>query len=399
MKERVPGSLLGGVLLIAGSCIGAGMLALPIVTGLSGFFPSLLVLFAAWGFMTFTGLLLIETSGWFYGETNLMTLAEEALGRVGRFVCWISYVFLFYSLLVAYVAASGSIFASISQELFHVTLSATGGSIFFTVLFGVIVYLGTAPVDWINRVLMVGLIATYMGLVGVGVFHIQPRLLTHVKISSILTALPVLVISFGFQNVVPSLVQYMRGDLVRVKKAVLGGGLLTLLIYLVWSIVVLGVVPFEGHHGILESYEQGQQASQALKAILGSSRITLFAQGFAFFAIVTSFLAQGLTLTHFLADAFRIASTSIRGRLLTILALFPPLIMALIKPEIFFQALNVAGGLFAMILFGILPIAMVWVGRYRQKRSSNYHVLGGKRALWGGFVFSLLVIVAHFLGL
>ncbi|NGX44712.1 MAG: hypothetical protein K1060chlam3_00887, partial [Candidatus Anoxychlamydiales bacterium] len=37
-----PGSVLGGMLLIAGSCIGAGMLGLPVLLGLTGFFPSII---------------------------------------------------------------------------------------------------------------------------------------------------------------------------------------------------------------------------------------------------------------------------------------------------------------------------------------------------------------------
>ena len=35
------GRLLGGILLVAGTAIGAGMLALPVSTGLAGFYPSL----------------------------------------------------------------------------------------------------------------------------------------------------------------------------------------------------------------------------------------------------------------------------------------------------------------------------------------------------------------------
>ena len=41
MKKE--GSVFGGMLLIAGSCIGSGMLGIPIVTGVAGFFPSLLM--------------------------------------------------------------------------------------------------------------------------------------------------------------------------------------------------------------------------------------------------------------------------------------------------------------------------------------------------------------------
>ena len=37
------GTLLRGILLVAGTSIGGGMLALPVLTGQIGFFPSLLV--------------------------------------------------------------------------------------------------------------------------------------------------------------------------------------------------------------------------------------------------------------------------------------------------------------------------------------------------------------------
>jgi tyrosine-specific transport protein len=70
------GSIPGGILLVAGSCIGAGMLALPILTGLSGFFPSLSILLASWAFMTFTGLLLVEVNGWFSNQVNLVSMSK-----------------------------------------------------------------------------------------------------------------------------------------------------------------------------------------------------------------------------------------------------------------------------------------------------------------------------------
>src|SRR5271170_1531697 len=100
---KTTGTFIGGILLIAGSCIGAGMLALPIMTGLAGFFPSLVALFISWAFMTFTALLLVEVCGWFYGQVNLLTMAKESLGEVGRTVGWVTYLFLFYALLIAYI--------------------------------------------------------------------------------------------------------------------------------------------------------------------------------------------------------------------------------------------------------------------------------------------------------
>jgi len=391
-NRLVPGSILGGMLLVSGSCIGAGMLALPILTGLAGFWPSLSILLLAWAFMTFTGLLLIEVNGWFTNQVNLVSMAQESLGRKGRLTAWISYLFLFYSLLVAYTAASGNVFSSILDALFHISVPPAAASTFFTLLFGFIVYLGTRPVDLFNRTLMVGLITTYLGMIALGLTKIDPQLLAHSAPEFTLHALPVLVVSFGFQNMIPSLTAYMKGNLKRVRLTIIGGGLITLFVYLVWSLLVLGVVPFEE---IQESYEKGDEATVALRAVLGSTWVIHFAQGFAFFAIVTSFLAQGLTLTHFLADGFKLSPNKKNLPWLCSLALVPPLFFALYNPQIFFKALGFAGGVCAMILFGILPVLMAWIGRYIRKHPSDYRPMGGKISLVIAFLFSLFVIICE----
>ena len=391
-NRLIPGSVPGGILLVAGSCIGAGMLALPIVTGLAGFFPSLVALFVSWAFMTFTALLLVEICGWFYGQINLLTMAKESLGEGGKTIGWITYLFLFYALLVAYISASGGIFSAILESLFGVHVPPWGASLFFTLLFGAIVYLGTRPVDLWNRALMVGLIITYLGMIFLGIGRIDPKLFLHFAPQYTLLSLPVLAVSFGFQNMIPSLAAYMKGDLRRVRLTILGGSLLALLVYLLWTCLVLGTVPLEGSHGILESYQKGEEATSALHASLGNSKIAAFARGFAFFAIVTSFLAQGLSLTHFIADGLKTLPTRKNTWWLAGLALLPPLIFALSFPEVFFKALSFAGGICAMILFGLMPVSMAWIGRYKKGLSSAYHVQGGKPALIIAFSFALLVI-------
>ena len=399
--KQLPGSVLGGMLLVSGSCIGAGMLALPILTGLSGFFPSLISLFVAWAFMTFTALLLVEVCGWFKGQINLLSMAKEALGETGRLVGWFTYVFLFYALLVAYISVSGGIFSALLSDFLGWHIPAWSLSVFFTLFFGFIIYLGTRPVDLVNRYLMGGLIITYLSMIGLGIFHVKPELLLYFNPKYTLLSLPVLVISFGFQNIIPSLSAYLKGDLKRVKTTIIGGSLLSLAIYLVWCTLVLGVVPMSGEHGIVSSYERGEEATAALRFALGNAQIVAFAQAFAFFAIVTSFLAQGLSLSHFLGDGFKpkqIDETQyIRKNMwwLCTLALLPPMILALLDPSLFFKALNFAGGICAMILFGILPICMVWVGRYRLNKSSAYCVRGGRPALLIALAFTCFVIVCE----
>ena len=92
---KKPGSLLGGILLITGSCVGAGMLGLPIITGLAGFGPSLLMFVTVWLFMTATALLLVEANGWFTRKVNFMSIVEHSLGRGGKILCLLTCLFLF----------------------------------------------------------------------------------------------------------------------------------------------------------------------------------------------------------------------------------------------------------------------------------------------------------------
>lgn len=389
------GSVLGGMLLIAGSCIGAGMLGLPIVTGLSGFFPSLGMFFLGWLFMTATALLLVEVNGWFKDKVNLLSMTSCFLGRWGKAVCWTTYLFLFYALLVAYLSGIGSLFSSFFASTFQRHLPDWVGSLFFVLLFGWVVYFGTRKVDLLNRGLMVGKISFFVLLVLLGVKYVQPQLLLRTNPSYALSALPLLVISFGFHNMIPSLTHYLKGDLKKVRTTILGGSLMVLGIYLIWEIFILGVIPFEGANGLKESLKQDREASQAIAAIIGSSWVKSFAQGFAFFAILTSFLAQALSLVHFLADGLKISYKKGENVFLCLLALVPPLLFSSLYPQLFFKALNFAGGICAVILFGILPALMAWKGR--QKRSSSYkhEMRGGKLTLCAILFFAGFILIVQ----
>lgn len=59
------GKLIGGILLIAGSCIGSGMLGMPVMSAEGGFFPSVVLFTLAWAFMTLSGFVLLEANLWF----------------------------------------------------------------------------------------------------------------------------------------------------------------------------------------------------------------------------------------------------------------------------------------------------------------------------------------------
>ncbi|MGH2611968.1 MAG: aromatic amino acid transport family protein, partial [Rhabdochlamydiaceae bacterium] len=188
------GTFIGGMLLIAGSCVGAGMLALPIATGIAGFIPSVFSFLIAWAFMTLAGLLLVEVNSTFKERVNISSMAERAMGPPGRVLSWVLYLFLFYSLLIAYISGSGSLaFTSFSIPRWL-------GSSIFTLGFGILAYQGTRTVDYWNRLFMFGKITTYLGMIILGFQSIQPHLLARSEPLYALFSLPVLVIAFGYHN-------------------------------------------------------------------------------------------------------------------------------------------------------------------------------------------------------
>ena len=93
--------LIGGILLIAGTCIGGGMLGLPIATAQSGLAVSSMMFVACWMLMTFTALLTLEVNLCFPKNSNVISMARATLGKPAEFLCWTLYLFFLYSLVAA----------------------------------------------------------------------------------------------------------------------------------------------------------------------------------------------------------------------------------------------------------------------------------------------------------
>lgn len=394
VSERTKtGSVLGGMLLMSGSCIGAGMLGLPILTGMAGFLPAMIMFVVAWAFMTITGLLLVEVNSWFHSSANLLSMMEKTIGKVGRVIGWLLYLFLFYTLGVAYLSASSNHISNFFTQVFSIQVPTWLGSVFFVLLFGWLVYLGTRPVDLFNRGLMFAKIIIYVSLLVLGSMFVDIKRLVYVDFKYSLFSLPILIISFGFHNMIPSLYCYFQGDTKKMRLSIVLGSTFTLCIYIFWEIIALGILPVNGPGGILESYKYDVGAAQALRNNLGSNSLGIFAQLLAFFAILTSFIAQSLGLVHFLGDGFKVKKKKRENIWMCLLAMLPPLVCSIVFPQLFFAALNFAGGFCAVILFGVLPALMVWIGRYRHKISSTYKITGGQPLLVGIAIFAVFVVL------
>lgn len=385
--------IFGGILLISGTAVGAGMLALPVSTGLLGFYPTVVIFVFYWLYMTFTALLFLEITLWMKDEANIITMAKRTIGPWGMLICWLAYVFLLYSLTTAYIAGSSPIFVDIIKGMTGYQFDNWVGAIPLLLIFGFFVYKGAKFVDYANRILMGGLAITY-GLVIFGLTpHVQLFLLDHIDWRYATIGLSVIATSFGYHIIIPSLSTYLNRNVEEMKKVILIGSFIPLIIYIIWEFFALGIIPIEGPRGIIEGYKQGYNGAELLAQVIGNLKIAFFARAFAFFAIVTSFLGVSLSLIDFLADGLNIPKKGKGKLILYTLAFVPPMILAILNPRAFLTGLEYAGGFGVIFLLGFMPALMVWQGRYHYKYPSLYKAPGGKKALILTMAVSGLIIL------
>ncbi|PCI93102.1 amino acid transporter [Candidatus Aerophobetes bacterium] len=373
--------IISGALLIAGTCVGGGMLALPVETGPSGFFPSVLIMLISWAFMTTTGLLIIEANLWMEEGAHLMTMASKLLGKPGKWLTILLYLFMGYASLIAYNTAGASLLDSAFSDLFTKDLMRVEACILFALVFGTMIYFGTRIIGIINTFLMVGMIIAYLVLMINGTGNIHMSYLTHRKWSYSFYSFPLLLATFSYQMMVPSITPYLKRDPRALKIAIVAGTTIPFVVYLTWQWIVLGSVPLEGKMGLLDAYRKGQPATESLRAFVKSPWISVSAQFFAFFALVTSYLGIALGLKDFLMDLFSLKHKKSNNLFMGLLAVIPSLVFAILYPKAFLLGLEFSGGFGDSILSAFIPVSMIWIGRYYKHHEGPLRIFGGKKLL------------------
>lgn len=311
------------------------------------------------GFYVDHGPSFLEVNLHFKGDVNLVTMADKTLGVLGKVISWSAYLLLLYCLTAAYIAGSTPIFTSFVQEITGYQIPRVLAPFPMLIFFGIFVYLGTRSVDLINRFFMIGLILAYILLVIFLPSHVQLSYLSHMDLRALALGLPVVITSFGFHVIIPSLTTYMNHNRKKLTLTIIIGSTLPLIVYVLWEFLILGTVPLTGENSLVSAWQEGASATVPLMRILKNPLIGLGAHLFAFCAIITSFLGVSLSLSDFLTDGLKIKKTG-GGRLIACLLTFiPPLIFVLVYQHGFILALQYAA-IFVAILLGILPALMAW---------------------------------------
>lgn len=346
------GKVITTALIVTGNMVGAGILALPVNLGPSGFLPAVLGAAAVWAIMTCTGIIIARQPFLAQNrDADLPTFFEAVLGRAGKWVSVAANLVILYGLLTAYLGGVASVAASAFGE----GIPTWGWLLLYFCVATLLASFGSAVMRNGNALLMAAMWLLFGALLVMVFPHYRGMDLHAGDMRFFTSGLPVLVTAFNFHNVVPTLCRVLDHDRKSVTRAIwlgsgIGGGMT-----LLWTVAVMLTLPMESADGvsIIGAFKAGAPATVPLDQLIRSKVFVDASIGFAVVAMTTSYVASGVALLSFLRD---VAGDKVRsGAVIWLMAFLPPVAVGLLYPDIFLKALNVVGGFGVGTLFGILP--------------------------------------------
>nr|XP_016448652.1 PREDICTED: tyrosine-specific transport protein 2-like isoform X2 [Nicotiana tabacum] len=418
--DKKKGTVAGAVALIIGTSIGSGILALPQKTSPAGIIPSSIAMTMCWAFLLVEALLLVEINVGllkknkvkFEGNKleiiSIRTMAQETLGEWGGLFATLTYVFLGYTSMTAYISKSGEILC----HLINLPESVLG--FFFTSLFTILISVGgTKATDQVNQwltALMIGLLVSIEVLTSVyGGWSGDAGSSDWGKVPPMI---PVLIFSLVYHDLAPVLCAYLEGDLKRIRASVLIGGLVPLLALLVWDAIAFGLS------------SQLDQVADPVELLLRVkwNGVSYMVQAFSLLAVGTSLIGTLLSFSEFLKEQInkldlqpdvsarldlQRSNSQLRlskwwrrnnlGFTATAIAIAPPLLVSTTIPDAFSAATDIAGGYCMTMLYGVLPPAMAWAMHNREVKDSEKIISSATPVLLSIGLISCGIIVVQIL--
>ncbi len=399
MSVKTP-SLFGGAMIIAGTVIGAGMLANPTATSGVWFTGSLIVLLYTWFSMLSSGLMILEVNTHYPHGASFDTMVKDLLGPTWNAINGIAVAFVLYLLTYAYIFVGGDLTAKGLGSTFGIKIPLTVGQLSFFLIFATCVWASARLVDRFTSILIGGMVLTFIWATGGLIAEAKLPVLFDTQAPSgtpywiyISAALPVCLASFGFHGNVSSLLKYFKGDAPKVAKSLWAGTLIALVIYVLWQIAIQGNLPRNEFAPVIAADGQVSVLIETLSKFVQTGSMAAILSFFSYMAIATSFLGVTLGLFDYIADIFK-WDDGFAGRTKTAAVTFlPPLVSCLLFPTGFVTAIGYVG-LVATVWTCSLPSLLLLRSRQKFGKGKNYTVYGGAWLIYWVNLFGFLNVLA-----
>ncbi|MFA0544876.1 amino acid permease [Vibrio splendidus] len=378
--------MMGSSLIIAGTALGAGMLAIPMVLAQFGLlYGTLLMVLICFG-TTYAALLLLEATIKAGGGLGLNSIARKTLGKQGQLLTNGLLYALLICLLMAYILGAGDLLSKLLSN-FGVELTATTSQVVFTLLAGAVVASGTGVIDKLNRALFFVMLASlFSTMVFLAPSMTQENLMqvtSHDHVDLIKTS-AILFTSFGFMVVIPTLVSYNHEATDKqLRNMVIVGSLIPLVCYLCWLFAVVGNLSEEQFRSF-KNVSDLMAAFEAQSPWVGNVLST-----FTGLALLTSFFGVAMSLFNQNKDMFN-QNTAVTYCISFIL----PLAGSLLAADKFLQVLNYAG-IILVFLAVFVPLVMVHKQRFMKVAEDRYSAEGGRPMMLFSLLFGCFLLISQ----
>ena len=280
--------VLGAVATLIGAIIGAGVLGIPYVIAKSGFIIGaihiILLGLAALLINLYVGEIALRTDG----KHQLVKYAEIYLGKYGKFIMFIAMLVGLYGALTAYLIGEG---VSIGQ-LFNIN-PITAMIIFFAIM-ALFIFRGLNIIEGAEIYFNIFRLVLIIGFLIFLFTHFDISNVSYTNPSNFLIPYGAVFFALMGTAVIPEMKEELKNNRKLLKKALIIGSIIPIVVYLVLSFAVIGVT----------GKSTTEIATQGLSS-LGTSAL-IFGNLFAIISMATAFLVLGLALKWVFEYDYRI---------------------------------------------------------------------------------------------
>lgn len=365
---------IGSILFVAGTTIGSGIMALPMIIPKLGLIPGVTLMLVIWALMYYTALVSIELNLQAGTGLPLGSLGKLFSGRMAGIIGSASYTLLSYALMSVYIYGGASIIHTYllnttHQQSFNMTASVCA-ILCVLILIGPIRY-----IDVLNRIFFSSkCIVMALVILGLGQtihYHDLPMLSDHINhLSAWRVVIPVIFTAFGFQVIFHSMSDYCHHNPVMLKRAFFWGSLIPAVIYILWTTCVLAIL-YHSRPAFYQDVVAGKveigHIINMLSQIHRGQSIQLLFWLISCLSVVTSIIGVGLGLT----DAWKkqlhhsLTRPSTRHIVAVIATLLPPYLITVMVPNAFIKVLGFAG-MIAVVIAILLPLYLLYQAKIKN---------------------------------
>lgn len=369
------------VVILMGTIVGAGVFGIPYAVWRPGLILGLILLVALGLITLYVNLLYGEVALRTPGKHRLVGFARKYFNKKGQVIATATSIIGLYGSFLAYLVLGGIFLYNLFNPYLRGSLEIY--SLIFFLLGALGIILGIKVISRAELIMVGLLLVTLLVIVILGIPKLQGENMAVMHGSKFFFPYGVILFALGGASAIPELVEVLERRSQKIKKAILLGTFIPLLVYLIFTIWVVGIT----------GPRVSQDTISSLKNYLGWPALYLGSL-FGFLAVITSFFTLGLNLKKIFWYDYKL-----NQHFASLLVLAVPLLLFILGLRDFIKIISLVG-VFMGGIEGILIVMLFRAARKKGKKKVSYRILFPgwlPYVIMGVFVLGILLEIYYYL--